>query len=95
MPSGLRIWNSSGVLIQDISDRLGRLFAEYTVPAIAYPNSYTISVPGYALDGNWFWAPYKEMPSGLSVVESAGSIRIQNTYAYSTGSFVLVVFRVG
>lgn len=95
MPSGLRVWNSSGVLIQDVSDRLGRLFAEYTVPAITYPNSYTISVPGYALDGNWFWAPYTEMPNGLGVVESDGSITIQNNYANTTASFTLAVFRVG
>lgn len=95
MTYGLRVWNSSGDLIQDISDRLGRVFAEYTIPGIAYPNTYNLAVAGYALDGNWFWAPTSAVPVGIGVTESAGNLAIQNAYRGTTGSFGIVVFRVG
>lgn len=58
MAVGLQVWNSSGTLILDVSDRIGRL---HQIVSFSISNNETItySIPGHdPNDSSWFlWTP--------------------------------------
>lgn len=53
MSDGLQVFDASGNLMLDISDRLTRLHGIYPVVAAWNVNSGFVSVPGMVDDGSW------------------------------------------
>ena len=92
MPYGLRVWDETGKLLVDYPDRLGRTHSVVSVASLGARGSSTVSVPGYSLDGTWFYstnnAPYVEVRA------QAGGFSIFNTNYYGSSSvFNIYVFR--
>lgn len=52
MSQGLRVWNASGVLVLDITDRLTRIHGTYSAD-VSSLMEVEISVPGCRNDGTW------------------------------------------
>lgn len=52
MSQGLRVWNASGVLVLDITDRLTRIHGTYSAN-LSSTYEVEISVPGCRNDGTW------------------------------------------
>lgn len=52
MSQGLRVWNASGVLVLDITDRLTRIHGTYSAN-LSSVYQVEISVPGCRADGTW------------------------------------------
>ncbi len=95
MSHGLRIWNSSGQLILEITDRIGRYNSTVTLSAIAPRGTASYSVPGYALDGTWFFFIRSGSTSYLRITENAGSISVfnENYYNNAGAGVVIDIFR--
>lgn len=55
MTQGLQVWDASGVLVLEVTDRLTRFVASgsYQPPAAAGLQTVFVSVPGMANDGTW------------------------------------------
>jgi len=86
MSQGLRVWNASGVLQLDITNRITRIHGTYSY-SIAAGSNTTISVPGISTDGTWIaYAPF------VACLISAGSVQITNN-SRETVSGSLTVMR--
>jgi hypothetical protein len=68
MPYGIRIWDASGNLTLDVTDRITRWNNTITLAANSIPiNSFVdFSVPGVTLDGTWFISAAFNTTSSLS-----------------------------
>lgn len=92
MSYGLRVWDASGNLTLDISDRLTRFVGTYSVSfTVNGPEAdKLISVSGMVNDGTWFASGDRQ----ASATVEAGQIRVKKTYAYSTLTATILVFRI-
>lgn len=94
MSHGLRVWDSSGQIILDLTDRLGRYNSTITIASLAARSGASYSVPGYALDGTWFLFIRSGSTTYLRITENAGSISIFNENYYNRSSDVVIdIFR--
>lgn len=96
---GIRVWNAAGQLTVDLTDRLPRYFTTVSVGQIQSGSSVTLTVAGYALDGDWFFLP-NSVPMGIGITEQAGSLLVTYTKRYSIGptyspAFTIDIYRVG
>ena len=103
MSYGLRVWNSSGALTLDITDRITRYISTHPfsmrIPVDQWNDNYSLDVPvsGITPDGTWFVVGDYEYQSGTEefsyaifsgyVRVSIYSVRYDNTYTY--GSFTV------
>lgn len=94
MSSGLRVWNSAGTVVLNITDRLTRHHSSvsYTLP----PHGVvTIWIPGYSLDGTWF---YTSAHSGIfdhvTFASVDGGVRVTSFNGFDTLSGTLSILRV-
>lgn len=100
MSYGLRVWNSSGVLTLDISERLSQVisYGTATVPAGSYVN---VSVSGMAQNDGWFVfvCPlnfYEPSDAGFNVLHPViynGYFRLNNSSSYESYAVKYTVFR--
>lgn len=91
MSYGLRVWNASNQLILEVTDRIGRYNSTVTLSAIAPRGSANYSVPGYALDGTWFYFIRAGFTEDLRITENSGSLSFFNeSYYVSRGSEVII-----
>ena len=106
MAYGLKTWNASGQLVIDVTDRLARFHGQYDIAAMNSSSAdQWISVPGFALDGTWFWQTLgytagsyrQDTPNdvGIQVIPSSGGFTIHwNSNRNGTyGPWRLYVFR--
>ena len=92
MSYGLRVWDESGALTLDVSDRSGRVYGVYTIPSLARYGSYTLTIPSFSL-GEWFF--YASLAYNVYVVPGAGEITFYHT-SFLEGpsvSFSVVIFK--
>lgn len=85
MPYGLRIWDSSGNLTLDTTDRITRFVTSITPGSIAVNATVSYSVPGLADDGTWFlivmntWRPSSSaFYTDIYMYITAGFLNVQN-----------------
>ena len=93
MSYGLRVWDQSGNITLDTTDRTARFYGQYTIPGIANGSSYTLSIPGFSI-GSWFAVAYH--PYNVYITYASGSINVNrsaNAGTKTTNSFVMLVFK--
>lgn len=95
MSYGIKVWDESGQLILDVTDRLARYHSTIVLSSIAKRTSSTFSVPGYALDGTWFFFIRTQSTSYLKISEISGGFSVFNeSYTSALGSGVTIdIFR--
>lgn len=86
MPYGLRVWDSSGNLTLDTTDRITRFVTSITPGTIAANSTVSYSVPGIVADGTWFIVVYNTfMPaanafySGIVLSITTNNINLYNS----------------
>ena len=94
MSYGLRVWNPSGVLTLDITDRITRIVSTHSF-SFFVPNdinvsekSFNITVPNISANGAWFVSGTAMSPETDVAGQSLG------VYTYIIGAGVVTV-RVG
>lgn len=100
MSYGLRVWNSSGVLTLDISERLSQVIT-YGTAAVPANGSINIYVSGMVPGGSWYVfvcpANIDELPdTAHSILRPAinyGYFTLTNSYTFSGFSIKYTVFR--
>ena len=103
MSHGLRVWDASGNIIVDITDRITKLASTHSFSKYLVINdslvTHDVSVPGISADGSWFVQGITKPPqAGSSAFYSyeimSGIVRVhilkfdQGTYT-ATGSFTV------
>ena len=103
MSYGLRVWNASGNIIVDITDRITKLASTHSFSKYLVKDNnlvtHDVSVPGILADGSWFVQGTTKPPQvGSSAFYSyeimSGIVRVhilkfdRGTYA-ATGSFTV------
>ena len=103
MSYGLRVWNASGNIIVDITDRITKLVSTHSFSKSLVTNdslvTHDVSVPGILADGSWFVQGITKPPQvGSSAFYSyeimSGIVRVhilkfdRGTYT-ATGSFTV------
>jgi hypothetical protein len=94
MAYGLEVYNASGVLQFDLTNRLTRLHlqATYSVPS---GGNLSIAVPGLTLDGTWGVVAMPTSGAGDAAVSLvAGGVYLSCPAWSATAVGILVVFRV-
>lgn len=99
MAYGLQVFNSSGTLVIDVSDRLPRYVSNGLTGSLAYNGYVDVTITGMTNTDSWIVLAIMSSPvsaddptSGFTVVKSAGSFRLTNTYVDSS-SFYWWVFK--
>ena len=86
MSYGLRVWNSSGIMLVDVSDRLVRAHGVYDVGVVNAKSTKTISVPGLNIsDGTWFYIVEKASLY-FNINAISGGFTVYNSYTQSISS---------
>ena len=103
MSHGLRVWDASGNIIVDITDRITKLVSTHSFSKSLVTNdslvTHDVSVPGILADGSWFVQGITKPPQvGSSAFYSyeimSGIVRVhilkfdRGTYT-ATGSFTV------
>lgn len=87
MSYGLRVWDSSGALTLDVTNRITRIISSHAF-SIGANSMQTISVPGITTDGTWVaYAPLA--PCRIN----SGSVTVYNRFD-SALSGILIVLRL-
>ena len=108
MSYGLRVWDASGGILIDVSDRLSRFHSYHSgtstynrVLSVERPtvfvNRATISVPGLVNDGSWFLAGVDVGTAyyrGYYVYFNSGQVVLDIYYSASTSSNITYSFNV-
>jgi hypothetical protein len=94
MSYGMRVWDASGNITLDVTDRITRFVTSITPGTIAANSTVSYSVPGIVDDGTWFlivvntWRPSSNAISVFIVMTiTSGFINAQNrsTTAWTNG----------
>lgn len=94
MSHGLRVYNSSGQITLDLTDRLSRFIGVFSYASIPPGGTVTLSVPGFTNDGTWFYSNTNYGDIYLAFSVSAGSISITNHSPYQgSAAGSVIVFR--
>ena len=98
MSFGIQTWDSQGNMMLDTSSFAGRMYGKYQISCSNSVGTVTVlSIPGYALDGNWFF--YCEGGAGflgLYVTPINGGLRIEGNMAAisaSTSTHTFYIYR--
>lgn len=81
MSYGLRVWDASGVLQIDVTNRITRIFGVYSF-SVAAGSSTNVSVPGITTDGTWVaYAPFTQCQifSGYVAVHNRGAAALSGS----------------
>lgn len=92
MSYGLRVWDASGNITVDVTDRLTRFFAVYSVSfttTSSEPDKY-IYINGISNDGTWF-VNNTNGNSGTWI--ESGRIVIKKLYSFVTVNTTVLVFK--
>lgn len=90
MSYGLRVWDSSGVLSLEITNRLSRFSSQHAFSfSSGIQQNQSISVPGITTDGTWLAVVSSK---GVWVTVNNGSVRLDKLW-YAAVSGVLLVFK--
>ena len=99
MAYGLQVFNSSGTLVIDVSDRLPRYVSNGLTGSLAYNGFVDVTVTGMTNTDTWIVLAIMssaisadDPTSGFTVAKGTGSFRLTNTYA-ANSSFYWWVFR--
>lgn len=96
MPYGLRVWDASGNLTLDTTDRITRYHSTVTVAtdAIAPSGTLNVTVSGLTLDGTWFFVLATGSLLYVYMTISTNTITFTNTSTFQTaGNFSIDIFR--
>lgn len=92
MPVGLQVWDASGTLILNFTDRLSRLQQTVSFSVLTNNTEITYSIPGNnPNDSSWFLL----VPSitGMRYTSVTDGVTVRNVAAGSTGSGTIIVLR--
>lgn len=90
MSHGFQVWDASGALQLDISDRITRVHSMHPLYT-NYIGSFTVSVPGFSIgDSSWLFYVDNSM-FGVTV---SGSVFTISSYTSVVTDGFLIVFRV-
>ena len=90
MSYGLRVWNASGALLIDISDRLVRAHGTYAVGSVGGKSTKTISVPGLKpSDGTWFYI-VEQASMYFSINAVSNGLTVYNSYSTTINSSCII-----
>ena len=81
MSYGLRVWDASGVLQLDITNRITRIYSTHSF-SISATSSQNINVPGISTDGTWVaYSPFTQCQifSGYVTVHNRSSGTLSGT----------------
>ena len=92
MAYGLEVWNAAGTKIVSISDRLTRFHGTFEFTVLTSTTTFFVTIPGYALDGTWFFVCPNALDQDITLVQAAGGLNGNNTRSRS-GTFKAYVFR--
>ena len=85
MSYGLRVWDASGGIIVDITDRITKLVARYSFSKSLVKGdslvTHDVSVPGILADGSWFVQGTTKSPQ----VDGYGQNKAFYSYEIKTG----------
>ena len=104
MSQGLRVWDASGVLSLDITNRLTKEHSTYSFSIPAYTPTFNIYVPGIENNGTWFvitivspdpskWYGYEPPQIETAIGTSVVSLITHTKYQSSARSGRILVFR--
>jgi len=94
MSYGLRVWDASGKLQVEVTDRIPRYEASYTVPNFGgnAGATYTVTIPGFSTSTHFFYSNHDS--STISLTVNNGSIvctrRVNSSV--TVPAFTIVVF---
>ena len=89
MSYGLRVWDASGNLTLDVTNRITRVYSANSVYFATYDLQKTISHAGVSTDGTWFAAA---TTGGFSAVLTNGQVtvyRLHTEFIPITVSYVI------
>jgi hypothetical protein len=93
MSYGIRVWDASGNLTLDTTDRLTRFVTSITPGTIAPQATVSYSVPGIVDDGTWFlvvintWRPSSSaFYTDIYMYITSGFLNVQNINTSQTWS---------
>ena len=85
MSYGLKVWDASGNLTLDTTDRLTRFVTSITPGSISVSTTVSYSVPGIVDDGTWFlvvtpsWRPSNSVYySDIHLTITSGFVNVRN-----------------
>lgn len=87
MSYGLRVWDASGNIIVDITDRIAKIVATYSFSKFSVTDHYNslvthdVPVPGILADGSWFVQGITKSPQ----VDQYGSSKAFYNYEIRSG----------
>jgi hypothetical protein len=92
MAYGIEIFNSSGVKVLELSNRVPR-FVQNGTGTVAASSTSTVSVTGMQNNDSWNVFVYESGSgfAGLTVTKNTGSFTITNTYTFSRTYYYWVV----
>ena len=93
MSYGLRVWDASGNLMVDVTDRLTRFVTSATVSfttTSAEPDKY-IYITGMVNDGTWFVS--SSAFQARAIVES-GRVAVKKLYSFRAMTTVITIFKI-
>jgi len=93
MAYGLQIWDSSGNVRLDTSDRECRYVGFFT-GSVGAGSSVTVTVSGMATDGTWGLNELAYSNFYVSVSMGSGQFVISNSDQYNSHDYKVQVFRI-
>lgn len=93
MSYGLRVWDASGNLTLDISDRVATYVSAYMIPSLsALGSTYTLVHPSYSI-GEYFFST--NCPRTVEIEVLSGSMRFKKWAGGSTptGNFYVFFYK--
>lgn len=92
-PYGLEIYNSSGVPVVTLTDRLVR-YVSYHEGSLNAGQTTTIAVPGLTNDGTWGFNSEGAQGTFIKATQSTGLLTLQNIHPTAALTYNIQVFRV-
>ena len=86
MSQGLRIWDATGQMILNITDRLFRLHSTVVLPNINPNASVNFSIPGMRQDSSWFVLARASVPLGIVITPQVDNLRVSHSNPNATSA---------
>lgn len=92
MSYGLRVWDASGNLVVEVTDRIPKYEAIYTVPSLSSAGSTaTVTHPGFSLGTHYFST---NMPWNVEAIPQDGKIVFRKWVDNSaSGNFSVIIYQ--
>ena len=91
MSYGLRVWDPSGNMTLDMSDRATRFYSRHVV-SVPSEGSVTVPVTGISTNGTWGFHLWSLLRVSAKIV--SGGVQIDNYRDINAVSATIIVFRV-